>query len=126
MNAKEILEELRPLGRESYKSVLLKHGVQEPCWGVKIEELKKIQKRIKHDYALSLELFDTGIHDVMYLAGLIANDARMTRANLQHWLDKGGPGRTHTIDLSLISQALRRGWGDPERLHPSLPAGTMQ
>ena len=91
MNAKEILEELRPLGRESYKSVLLKHGVQEPCWGVKIEELKKIQKRIKHDYALSLELFDTGIYDVMYLAGLIANDARMTRANLQHWLAKGGP-----------------------------------
>ena len=91
MNAKEILEELRPLGRESYKSVLLKHGVKEPCWGVKIEELKKIQKRIKCDYALSLELFDTGIYDVMYLAGLIANDARMTRANLQHWLAKGGP-----------------------------------
>ena len=90
MNANEILAELRPLGRNSYKSVLLKHGIPEPVWGVKIEELKKIQKRIKRDYELSRELFDTGIYDARYLAGLIADDARMTRADLRHWVDAGG------------------------------------
>ena len=41
MTAAEIIEELRPLGRDSYKKVILKHGVREPCFGVKIEELKK-------------------------------------------------------------------------------------
>jgi hypothetical protein len=36
-----------------------------------VEELKKIQKRIKKDYQLALDLYDTGIYDAMYLAGLI-------------------------------------------------------
>lgn len=88
MTAAEIIDEIRPLGRESYKKVLLNHGVPEPCFGVKIEELKKIQKRIKKDYRLALELYDTGIYDAMYLAGLIADDARMTRQDLRRWLSK--------------------------------------
>jgi 3-methyladenine DNA glycosylase AlkD len=54
--------------------------------GVKIEELKKLQKRIKKDYQLALDLYDTGIYDAQYLAGLIADEMRMTREDLQHWL----------------------------------------
>jgi len=88
MTAKAILEEIKPLGRDSYKKVLLNHGVKEPCFGVKIEDLKKIQKRIKMDYRLALDLYDTGVYDAMYLAGLIADDARMTRKDLQHWVSK--------------------------------------
>ena len=87
MTAAEILGELRPLGRESYRKVMVRHGVEEPLFGVKIEELKKIQKRIGNDYQLALDLFDTGNYDAMYLAGLIADDARMTRRDLQHWLE---------------------------------------
>ena len=56
MTAKAILEEIKPLGRESYKNILLKHGVTEPCFGVKVEELKKIHKRVKKDYRLALDL----------------------------------------------------------------------
>ena len=63
MTAKAILEEIKPLGRDSYKKVLFNHGVKEPCFGVKIEDLKKIQKRIKKDYRLALDLYDTGIYD---------------------------------------------------------------
>jgi 3-methyladenine DNA glycosylase AlkD len=85
MNASAIVKELQGLGNESYKATLLKHGVKEPLFGVKIEELKKIQKRIKKDYQLALDLFDTGISDAMYLGGLIADDAAMTRKNLHHW-----------------------------------------
>src|SRR6186713_1649210 len=87
MNAKDILEELKPLGKESYKRVLCKnHGVKEPCFGVAISELKKFQKRIKKDYQLALDLYDTGNYDAMYLAGLIADDARMTKKDLQRWV----------------------------------------
>jgi 3-methyladenine DNA glycosylase AlkD len=85
MTAQEIVEELRPLGIDSYKKTMLKHGAREPIFGVKIEEMKKIQKRIKKDYQLALDLYDTGISDAMYLAGLIADDARMTKKDLQHW-----------------------------------------
>jgi hypothetical protein len=98
MTAKEIIEEIKPLGRDSYKKVLFNHGVKEPCFGVKIEDLKKIQKRIRKDYRLALDLYDTGVYDAMYLAGLIADDARMTKKDLQRWVDKayGGalPGAT--------------------------------
>lgn len=99
MTATDLLEALKPLGRESYKRVLVKnHGVREPCFGVPISELKKFQKRIRRDYQLALDLYDTGNYDAMYLAGLIADDARMTRQDLQRWMDRayGGclPGTT--------------------------------
>lgn len=99
MTAQAILEELRPLGRDSYKKVMLNHGVTEPLFGVKIEELKKIQKRIKRDYQLALELYDTGNYDAMYLAGLIADDARMTKADLRRWVKQAARGAlaTHTV-----------------------------
>ncbi len=88
MTAARILQELKPLGKESYKKVLTKnHGIREPVFGVPIAELKKIQKRIKKDYQLALGLYDTGNYDAMYLASLIADDARMTKKDLQRWVD---------------------------------------
>lgn len=86
MTADEIIAELKSLGSDSTKRVLLKHGAREPLFGVKIGDLKKIQKRIKQDHALALELYDTGISDAMYLAGLIADDAQMTKKDLQRWV----------------------------------------
>lgn len=91
--AQNILTELKPLGKESYKKVLMNgHGVKEPCFGVPISELKKIQKRLKKDYRLALDLYDTGNYDAMYLAGLIADDGRMTQKDLQRWVEKAYAG----------------------------------
>lgn len=84
--AAEILAELEPLGKQSIKNVLLKHGAREPFFGVKIEDLKKIQRRIKKDHQLALDLYDTGISDAMYLAGLIADDMLMTKRDLRKWI----------------------------------------
>ena len=88
MTAEEIVEQLKQLGKGTYKKVLLNHGIQEPVFGVKIEDLKKIQKKIKKDHRLALDLYDTGIYDAMYLAGLIADDLKMTKRDLQHWVGK--------------------------------------
>jgi 3-methyladenine DNA glycosylase AlkD len=88
MTADEIVEQLKSLGADSYKNVLFKHGIKEPVFGVKIDALKKIQKRIKKDYQLALDLFDTGIYDAMYLAALIADDHKMTKKDLRHWAEK--------------------------------------
>jgi len=88
MTAPEIVAELAKLGSESTKSVLLKHGAKEPFYGVKIEDLKKIQKRVKKDHKLALELYDTGISDAMYLAAFVAEPEKMTRADLKKWAKK--------------------------------------
>ena len=87
MTAKDIVSELKKLGNARTKATWLTHGAQEPCLGVKVEDMKKIQKRVKMDYQLALELYDTGIADAMYLAGLIADDAKMTRTDLQKWIE---------------------------------------
>jgi len=86
MTTTEILEELKSYGSASIKKVFLNHGAKEPFFGVKVEDLKKIQKKVKKDYALALELFDTGNSDAMYLAGLIADEKKMTKADLNHWI----------------------------------------
>ena len=87
MTAHEVIKQITPLASDSYKKILLNHGVREPCLGVKIGDLKKIQKRVKKDYQLALDLYDTGIYDAMYLAGMIAEEARMTRKDLQRWAE---------------------------------------
>ena len=97
--ASGILAELEPLGSASYRRTMMKnHGVQEPFFGVKIGDLQKIRKRLGVDYQLALDLYATGNYDAMYLAGMIADDARMTRADLQRWAEMahGGclPGTT--------------------------------
>lgn len=86
MTAEEILEQLRPLATPSYKKVLQNHGIPEPVLGVKIEELKKFQKRIKKNHALAMPLYDTGVYEAQYLAGLIADETKMTKRDLRHWL----------------------------------------
>ena len=76
------------LANESIKKVLVKHGAREPFFGVKVEDLKKIVKKVKTDYPLSLELYNTGNSDAMYLAGLIADPVKMTREDLNNWVEK--------------------------------------
>ena len=88
MNAQSVVSELKGLGSESYKRVIMRHGIPEPCFGVKISELKKIQKRIKCDYRLANDLYRTGIYDAMYLAGLIADDQQMSKEDLDAWVGK--------------------------------------
>jgi 3-methyladenine DNA glycosylase AlkD len=85
---KAIVKELEALGSEGYRRILRKHGVRDPLFGVKISELKTIQKRIKRDHQLALDLYATGIYDAMHLAGLIADDKKMTKRDLQRWLDE--------------------------------------
>lgn len=86
MTVEEIMSELEFQGSEQIKKVLKRHGAREPFVGVKIEFLKKIQKKVKKDYILSLQLFDTGNSDAMYLAGLIADETKMTKVDLNNWV----------------------------------------
>lgn len=86
MTLDEVMTELESLGSAQTKKTFLRHGAREPFFGVKVGDLKKIQKRIKHDHELALALFDTGNSDAMYLAGMIAEPARMKKSDLQRWV----------------------------------------
>jgi 3-methyladenine DNA glycosylase AlkD len=87
MTSKEVLKKLEQLRNEGTSKILMKHGAKSPCYGVKVEELKKIQKQVKTDHGLAIELFNSGIFDAMYLAGLIMDGAGMTKKELTSWAD---------------------------------------
>lgn len=110
MDAQSILSELKALGREATRRVLLNHGAKEPCYGVRIADMKPIQKRIKQDYRLALALYDTGVYDAMYLAGLIADDARMTKRDLERWVQRATGGCLAGTTVPSVAAGSRHGW----------------
>jgi 3-methyladenine DNA glycosylase AlkD len=110
MTAEEILKSLKPLGTEGYKKILLNHGIKEPVFGVKIEELKKIQKQVKKDYQLALELYESGNYDAMYLAGLIADDAKMTKRDLRNWIAKANCAALSEYTVPWVAAESNHGW----------------
>jgi 3-methyladenine DNA glycosylase AlkD len=88
MTTSEIIKELEQYGDEQTKKTLMRHGAKEPFFGVKVADLKKILKKTKKNHELSLELYATGNSDAMYLAGLMADEKRITESQLNDWIDK--------------------------------------
>jgi len=80
----EVMAELKKKGSESTRRTFERHGVDIPCFGVKVGDLKPIAKKIKGNQALALELYDTGVYDAMYLAGLVADGSQMSKKQLEH------------------------------------------
>ena len=83
---KKLLAQLKKLGKESHRKTFIRHGAPaDAIFGVPVADLKPIQKKIKKDHALALELFATGNSDAMYLAGLIADETMMSKSDLNRW-----------------------------------------
>ena len=88
MTTNEIMEYLKAHGSEQTKKVLYNLGAREPFYGTKIEDYKKLIKKNKFDNTTALELYATGNSDAMYMAGLIADGSKMTKEQLQLWVEK--------------------------------------
>lgn len=110
MTADQILKEIEPLGTESYRRVLRNHGITGPLFGVKVEELKKYEKAIKKNYQLALDLYDTGVYDAMYLAGLIADETKMTQDDLRGWLEKATSDAVAEFAVAWVAADGPHGW----------------
>lgn len=83
-----ILADLKKKGKENYRAIYERHGTpKERSFGVLVSELKKIQKTIKGDQKLAMELYNTGMMEPMYLAGLVADGAKMSKKELQDWVE---------------------------------------
>lgn len=110
-SASSILEELQALGDEKTKAMLMRnHGVREPCFGVKIGDMKPIVKRIKKDHQLALALYDTGNYDAQYFAGLIADDAAMSKTDLNRWMKNAIGGSLSGFTVPWVTAGNPKGW----------------
>ena len=79
------MTELKKKGSAQTVKIFGRHGAPENMFGVKVQDLKPIAKKIKGDQELACELFATGNSDAMYLAGLVADGSQMTKRDLDSW-----------------------------------------
>jgi 3-methyladenine DNA glycosylase AlkD len=86
--AASILADLKSKGKENTRKIYARHGMApDRVYGVSVADLKLIAKTIKRQQALALDLYSSGIMDAMYLAGMVAHGAQMTRKQLDEWAE---------------------------------------
>lgn len=110
MKAEDVINELSKMGQEQTKKTLIKHGAVEPLFGVKVGDLKKIQKKVKTNHPLALELYATGISDAMYLAGLIADEKTITKQELNAWVMEASCDQISEYTVPWIAAESPYGW----------------
>jgi len=88
MTSEDILIELEEYGDDKTKNTYKTLGAKEPLFGVKVQDLKKILKKVKKNHEISLELFVTGNYDAMYLAGLMADETKISKEQLEKWVSQ--------------------------------------
>lgn len=86
-----IMAELKKKGTEKNRKTYARHGMDPArLYGVSVADLKLIARTIKRQQDVACALLDTGNMDAMYLAGMVADGARVTRAQLEKWVETAG------------------------------------
>jgi len=86
MDLQQTMTALEKLGNAQTKKTWLAHGATGALFGVKIGDMKGLLKKIRGRQDLALELYRSGNLDAMYLAGLVADGAKMSRKELEAWV----------------------------------------
>ena len=110
MTTEQVMKELENKGSESIKKIFLNHGANGPLYGVKVADLKVIQKKVKKDHQLAMDLFDTGNYDAMYLAGLIADESKMSKKDIQQWAEKSNSSGISEYTVAWVAAESEYGW----------------
>lgn len=110
MTTSEVMKFLKDHGSAQTKAIFVRHGAREPFDGVQVADLKTVVKRVKKDHALALALYDTGHSDAMYLAGLIADETRMTKAILNRWVKGAYWSMLSEFTVPWVAAESRHGW----------------
>ena len=110
MTKDQVMSELKKKGSESVKKIFLNHGANEPMYGVKVADLKVIQKKVKKDHELAMGLFATGNYDAMYLAGLVADESKMSKNDIQQWAEKSHSHGISEYTVAWVAAESEYGW----------------
>jgi len=110
MTTGQIMKELEKKGSESIRKIFKNHGGTGPMYGVKIADLKVIQKKVKKDHELAMGLFATGNYDAMYLAGLIADESKMSKKDIQQWAERSNSKGISEYTVAWVAAESDFGW----------------
>jgi len=115
MNAQEILATLKKLGKPQTAAIYKRYQSGDNVCGVLTSDIAKLQKKIKVDHALALELWKTGNAEARILALQVADPAKITSADADG-LIKDGPVRflgcylSGLVGRSPIAEETMRAW----------------
>ena len=110
MTAKQVMKALSEFGNEGTKRIYISHGANEPLYGVKIGDMKKLLKKVGTQYELAKELFDTGNADARYFAALCADETRMTKADMRKWARQADWHMLSEYAVAQLISETRQGW----------------
>lgn len=79
------MDYLESKGSEQTRKIYSRHGAPANLFGVKVGDMKPIEKQEKNNHSLAQELYATENGDAQYLAGLIANPAEFSKEELEQW-----------------------------------------
>jgi 3-methyladenine DNA glycosylase AlkD len=111
MDVTTIMQTLKSLGTEQTKKTHIQHGAPaDTTYGVKVGDLKTIVKQIKKNHELAIELYDTGNSDAMYLAGLIGDEKKMTKADFNRWAKNATWNMHSEYSVPFVAAESPLGW----------------
>lgn len=106
-----IMDELKRMGSAQTIKTFANHGAPiDSMFGVKVGDLKTIVKRVKKNYELAKGLYDTGNSDAMYLAGLIGDETKMTKADLNKWAKNSTWQMISEYAVPFVAAENKYGW----------------
>ena len=83
---KQVMTALEKKGNPLRIQTFANHGAPvDKMFGVSVADMKVIAKQIKGKQELAYELYETGNGDAMYLAGMVADGAQMTKGLIDKW-----------------------------------------
>ena len=110
MTKEQVMKELEQKGSASIKKILLNHGANGNLFGVKVGDLKAIQKKVKRDHELAMSLYATGNYDAMYLAGLIADESKMSKKDIEQWAERSQSNGISEYTVAWVAAESDFGW----------------
>lgn len=115
MNAEEVIATFKTLGKAQTAAIYKRHRSGDNVFGVLTSEITKLQRKIKVNHALAMELWDTGNAEARILALLIADPAKISRAKADALLMAGpahflGCYLTDLVARSPTADATMRAW----------------
>ncbi len=82
----DILAELRALGSEKNRAGMARYGINVvDAFGVSINQLRKVAKRLGTNHPLALALWATGNHEARLLACFVDDPASVSAEQLEAW-----------------------------------------
>ncbi len=86
MTLTEVMQQLEAWGTAQNRKIYARHGAGPKMFGVSYADLYALQKKLKVNHELALQLWATGNNDAQVLATLIADPLALTDKQAEEWV----------------------------------------